>query len=126
VSAGPEENRMLITGMHTVRDIFCEACHEPLGWTYVKAYEASQKYKEGLFIIERVKMEHRTRPSVMQLLKDPTNSPSSSSSQILTMPASSQLAVDHQMAGVQDINDINPLSLLDPQLSWLSSETTDN
>ena len=53
----------MMTGMHRVSDIHCKACMKLLGWTYVGpfsysrlkiyAYEQSEKYKEGKFIIER-------------------------------------------------------------------------
>jgi hypothetical protein len=35
-----------------VRDIACRQCNETVGWKYDKAYEASEKYKEGKFILE--------------------------------------------------------------------------
>lgn len=53
---GPPEDRMLMTGLHTVRDIFCNRCRTLIGWTYEKAFEASQKYKEGKFIIEKINL----------------------------------------------------------------------
>lgn len=53
VSLGPKENRMLITGLHTVADIFCTVCDANLGWKYEMAYEEGQKYKEGKFILEK-------------------------------------------------------------------------
>ena len=63
----------MTTGNHTVRDIYCVKCGETLGWKYVRtcskgmfrcgsrskglsqdrAYEPSQKYKEGKYILER-------------------------------------------------------------------------
>eukprot|EP00262_Sarcandra_glabra_P007074 TRINITY_DN1963_c0_g2_i1.p1 TRINITY_DN1963_c0_g2~~TRINITY_DN1963_c0_g2_i1.p1 ORF type:complete len:129 (+),score=19.94 TRINITY_DN1963_c0_g2_i1:79-465(+) len=56
VSVGPKEDRMMITGMHTVSDIFCVNCGSIVGWKYEAAYEKSQKYKEGKFILERFKV----------------------------------------------------------------------
>ena len=47
VTIGPPEDRLLITGLHSVNDIFCKRCQSMVGWTYSKAYESSQKYKEG-------------------------------------------------------------------------------
>ncbi|EAW23951.1 Yippee zinc-binding protein, putative [Aspergillus udagawae] len=44
--------RNMTTGRHIVRDIFCRQCAELVGWKYDKAYEASEKYKEGKFILE--------------------------------------------------------------------------
>ena len=66
-------DRQMTTGNHTVRDIYCVKCGETLGWKYVRifsketfrcggrsmglcqdrAYETSQKYKEGKYILER-------------------------------------------------------------------------
>lgn len=40
---------MLMTGLHTVCDVFCTRCDNPVGWTYLQAFEESQKYKEGKF-----------------------------------------------------------------------------
>ena len=45
-----------MTGMHSVSDIFCRRCKTMVGWTYAKAYESSQKYKEGKFIIEKINL----------------------------------------------------------------------
>lgn len=45
VTVGPHEKRMLITGMHTVADIYCLECEALLGWKYQEAFEESQKYK---------------------------------------------------------------------------------
>ncbi|KAK7350555.1 hypothetical protein VNO77_09301 [Canavalia gladiata] len=53
---GPKQDRSLITGVYTVAGIFCNNCGEELGWKYLQAYEAKQKFKEGKFIIERAKI----------------------------------------------------------------------
>lgn len=53
VSLGPKEDRMLITGLHTVADIFCNVCNTNLGWKYEMAFEEGQKYKEGKYILEK-------------------------------------------------------------------------
>lgn len=74
VIEGEPNDRVMTTGNHTVRDIYCCKCGQTLGWKYVgflpstvltpssaydrggvqdRAYEASQKYKEGKFILER-------------------------------------------------------------------------
>lgn len=52
VSTGPAEERYLLTGLHAVADIHCESCKTTIGWKYEQAFESSQKYKEGKFIIE--------------------------------------------------------------------------
>lgn len=56
VTLGPQEDRVLITGLHTVCDIKCACCGSTLGWKYEVAFEESQKYKEGKFIIEKAKV----------------------------------------------------------------------
>ena len=73
VIEGEPDDRPMTTGNHTVRDIYCVKCGTTLGWKYVntlstapprrspltriapqdKAYEPSQKYKEGKYILER-------------------------------------------------------------------------
>jgi len=55
VTPGPTENRLLLTGLHVVSDIYCNQCDTRLGWKYVEAFEESQKYKEGKFILEKVR-----------------------------------------------------------------------
>jgi Yippee zinc-binding/DNA-binding /Mis18, centromere assembly len=44
--------RNMTTGRHVVRDIICRQCNETVGWKYDKPCEASEKYKEGKFILE--------------------------------------------------------------------------
>ena len=45
-----------MTGLHTVCDISCSQCSTVIGWKYEVAFEESQKYKEGKFIIEKVRI----------------------------------------------------------------------
>lgn len=52
VFAGPIEERMMTSGMHTVCDIYCSCCHQIVGWKYERAYEKKQKFKEGKFVLE--------------------------------------------------------------------------
>jgi hypothetical protein len=52
INAGEPSERNMTTGKHIVRDIVCRQCNETVGWKYDKAYEASEKYKEGKFILE--------------------------------------------------------------------------
>ncbi|KAI5613006.1 protein yippee-like 1 [Silurus asotus] len=56
IGCGPAEERVLLTGLHAVADIYCENCKTTLGWKYEHAFESSQKYKEGKFIIELAHM----------------------------------------------------------------------
>lgn len=53
ISFGKAEDRDMTTGLHRVRDISCIQCSKMLGWTYVKAYNAENRYKEGKFILEK-------------------------------------------------------------------------
>ena len=50
---GTPEERMMLSGLHTVADIFCCSCGQIIGWKYESAHEKSQKYKEGKFVLER-------------------------------------------------------------------------
>ncbi|KAF5618158.1 peptidylprolyl isomerase [Fusarium sp. NRRL 25303] len=52
IETGPPNERNMTTGRHVVRDITCRQCKETVGWKYDKAYESSEKYKEGKFILE--------------------------------------------------------------------------
>lgn len=52
VTEGEPEDRRMSTGLHQVCDIYCIGCSTVLGWRYVHAYESSQKYKEGKYILE--------------------------------------------------------------------------
>jgi hypothetical protein len=52
VETGEPSERNMTTGRHIVRDIQCRQCKETVGWKYDKAYESSEKYKEGKFILE--------------------------------------------------------------------------
>ena len=36
VYAGKKEDRMMMTGMHTVVDIYCVKCGSYVGWRYVR------------------------------------------------------------------------------------------
>ncbi|KAI8973859.1 yippee-like protein [Pilobolus umbonatus] len=56
VITGNNEERMLMTGIHTVADIYCGICKLKLGWKYIKAPVSNQKYKEGKYIIEKMKV----------------------------------------------------------------------
>ncbi|CAN6840113.1 unnamed protein product [Brassica oleracea var. botrytis] len=48
----PLEERMMLSGMHTVANIFCCCCGQNVGWKYA-THEKDQKYKEGKFVLER-------------------------------------------------------------------------
>nr|XP_043634093.1 protein yippee-like At3g55890 [Erigeron canadensis] len=52
VTVGIKEDRLMLTGMHTVADISCVKCGSIVGWTYEIAHEKRQKFKEGKSILE--------------------------------------------------------------------------
>ncbi|KAF9333839.1 yippee zinc-binding/DNA-binding /Mis18, centromere assembly-domain-containing protein [Linnemannia elongata] len=56
ISLGPKEDRVLMTGLHSVADINCIICQSVVGWIYIYAFEDSQKYKEGKYIVEKAKI----------------------------------------------------------------------
>ena len=37
ITLGPKEERLLMTGLHTVADIYCTCCSTVLGWKYVSS-----------------------------------------------------------------------------------------
>ncbi|KAK9706724.1 hypothetical protein RND81_07G147700 [Saponaria officinalis] len=53
VSVGKEENRLMLSGTHTVADVSCCGCGQLLGWKYMIASDKNQKYKEGKLVLER-------------------------------------------------------------------------
>nr|GMD02075.1 protein yippee-like [Ipomoea batatas] len=53
VTSGANEDRHMMTGVHTVADIFCVCCGSIVGWKYETAHDKSQKYKEGKSVLER-------------------------------------------------------------------------
>ncbi|KAH6804334.1 Yippee family putative zinc-binding protein [Perilla frutescens var. frutescens] len=56
VTLGEREERIMMTGAHTVADIFCVQCGSVVGWKYEIAHEKSQKYKERKSVLERYKI----------------------------------------------------------------------
>ncbi|TFK22556.1 hypothetical protein FA15DRAFT_695619 [Coprinopsis marcescibilis] len=47
--------QLMATGAHTMSEITCGSCHIYLGWKILKAHEASERWKEGYFLLE---LEH--------------------------------------------------------------------
>ncbi|URD86508.1 hypothetical protein MUK42_26762 [Musa troglodytarum] len=44
---GPKQDRLLMTGIHTVADVYCHGCGAVLGWKYERAYEETQSLSFG-------------------------------------------------------------------------------
>lgn len=71
-TSAESEDRLMRTGKHTVRDLYCGVCRQVLGWKYVSgrgstrgglqqdiAFEPGEKYKEGKYILEREMIHER-------------------------------------------------------------------
>lgn len=43
VGCGPAEERVLLTGLHAVADIYCENCKTTLGWKYVSTVHSASR-----------------------------------------------------------------------------------
>eukprot|EP00884_Botryococcus_braunii_P006359 jgi/Botrbrau1/15724/Bobra.4_1s0093.1 len=57
VALGTRENRVMTTGLHEVSDVHCTRCNQLCGWKYEVAHEPDQKYKEGMYVLERDKIQ---------------------------------------------------------------------
>ena len=47
------QDRVMLTGRHMVRDVYCKNCRFKLGWMYEFATEDTQRYKEARTILEK-------------------------------------------------------------------------
>lgn len=56
IVVGAKEDRQLMTGVYTIAHIFCCRCGQEMGWTYVAAFDAQHKHKEGKYIVEKAKI----------------------------------------------------------------------
>ncbi|GKV25552.1 hypothetical protein SLEP1_g34976 [Rubroshorea leprosula] len=53
---GRKEERQLLTGKFTIADIYCSKCNEYLGWQYLQTNDMRQRFKEGKYVLERMKL----------------------------------------------------------------------
>ncbi|KAJ1645618.1 hypothetical protein J3B02_006054 [Coemansia erecta] len=60
---GKKEDRLLMTGLHTVCDLHCRVCNAIIGWRYVRAHDRSQQYKEGRYILEQSRIYSIDQPA---------------------------------------------------------------
>ncbi|CAF0871244.1 unnamed protein product [Brachionus calyciflorus] len=74
IKTGQAEERYLLTGLHSVADISCESCKTTIGWKYEQAFESSQKYKEGKYIIELIHLIKENALDTSTILSDHKNS----------------------------------------------------
>lgn len=56
MGCGPAEERVLLTGLHAVADIYCENCKTTLGWKYVST-EQSGAERAGKGVAESLTSE---------------------------------------------------------------------
>ncbi|CDQ67666.1 unnamed protein product [Oncorhynchus mykiss] len=55
VGCGPAEERVLLTGLHAVADIYCENCKTTLGWKYVSVRVFTCQRRLELYLeLERI------------------------------------------------------------------------
>ena len=48
ISVGVHEEKMMMTGMYTVADIFCVGCGSIVGWRYVRSGDIFKKIEHEL------------------------------------------------------------------------------
>lgn len=65
------EERMLMTGLHIVRDVHCVSCRENVGWTYDYAQEERERYKIQRFVLERELLDVITQYSIDEQFQPP-------------------------------------------------------
>ncbi|CAM9241534.1 unnamed protein product [Ectocarpus sp. 6 AP-2014] len=58
VTNGPSADRSLRTGMHVCQDVYCVTCDTNVGWKYIKAFNQTERYKVGNFVLDAVKVIH--------------------------------------------------------------------
>nr|GEU78594.1 acyl-CoA N-acyltransferase [Tanacetum cinerariifolium] len=95
VTVEVKEERMMMTGLHTVFDIFCIKCGLNVGWTYETAHEENQKYMEGKSVLERSKLSGPDEINDMEIL-------------VFDVVFSSSDCVN---VAILDVTDANPISL---------------
>ncbi|KAJ2490025.1 hypothetical protein IWW37_003500 [Coemansia sp. RSA 2050] len=71
---GKVEDRLLMTGVHTVCDLHCGVCGSVIGWKYVHAHDAAQQYKEGRYVLEQTKISITDPPPTQSPPPLPMNS----------------------------------------------------
>lgn len=59
VTQGRIERRELLSGVHKVADVRCSICDNLLGWRFVEAKDEAQKYKEGRFLFEKIRLSQQ-------------------------------------------------------------------
>ncbi|XP_062206003.1 putative yippee-like protein Os10g0369500 isoform X2 [Phragmites australis] len=58
ITLGPNEDRYLMTGLHTVNDIYCNCCQQVLGWRYDVNGAVSTHYCQGTQLQLHIKLSY--------------------------------------------------------------------
>jgi hypothetical protein len=60
---GSRREEALSSGRYELVDVACRACSAALGWRYLAAASAEQKYKENCTLLKRSGLERRAGPA---------------------------------------------------------------
>ncbi|KAK9898060.1 yippee-domain-containing protein [Cystobasidium minutum MCA 4210] len=122
VEAGPED-RQMTTGLHRVRDISCKKCGQVMGWKYERAYEQSQKYKEGKSILEKALLVEAAPPSPSEDSLSISPSSNGASTSVSPGPPGNTIGVIGSMiAGGELISSLSPT--IGPRAQLINVDTS--
>lgn len=123
VEASPED-RQMTTGLHRVRDISCKKCGQVMGWKYDRAYEQSQKYKEGKSILEKALLVEAAPPSPPDESMTPStnNSTHNSASPSSTRATQTHDVIANMFAGGELIRAFSPT--IGPRMQLINVDTS--
>ena len=71
--------RLMNSGAHTMQELTCSKCSTYLGWKINKAFEESERWKEGHYLMELENLCARMDPSASPRPRHPPRPASSSS-----------------------------------------------
>lgn len=74
ICLGPNEDRYLVTGLHTVNDIYCSCCQQILGWRYVSTNIIGLSCDNELSYFHWIMLGSRHSSEITFLLKRKKNS----------------------------------------------------
>ena len=63
----PADQKMLMTGLHVVRDVFCVRCDHILGWTYDHAHDEGERYKVGKYVLEMAMVKDVSQQPLLEM-----------------------------------------------------------
>jgi hypothetical protein len=73
VMIGTPHERVLMTGVHRIADVFCTCCSDRLGWIYVSTpmTHPNQRYKVGKVLLESSKIAQMTEELPLHPVLEP-------------------------------------------------------